>query len=378
MKFGIMASHQYPHTDDLGKHLSDLFGTVELAAELGYDSVWTINHFQSNLATPQPISMMTSLIPRSGNMTLGTGILLLPLFHPVHVAEEFATLDHLSGGRVVLGVGAGYRENEFAAFGIDPDTRFRRLDESLRLIRALWSGQTVHQEGEFYPLSGASIGVRPLTRAARRSGSVPAAGRPSAARPGSAMPGTRRELAEPEVPSRPARRVRRRARGVGQGPGDSGATGRRRVVLCPDHRAGGRGGSPARADRVRDVRGIPGAALAARPFRRPRREHPAARVTGVPDRADLRPARPGLQPHHLPTGLAGHADREGARLASALRQRGVPRIPLTAARGLPTNRWTREGSCEEDRSRAPGEPVGRREHGGRPRGPRQVRPLRRG
>ncbi|MER6112891.1 LLM class flavin-dependent oxidoreductase [Streptomyces hirsutus] len=163
MKFGIMASHQYPHTDDLGKHLSDLFGTVELAAELGYDSVWTINHFQSNLATPQPISMMTSLIPRSGNMTLGTGILLLPLFHPVHVAEEFATLDHLSGGRVVLGVGAGYRENEFAAFGIDPDTRFRRLDESLRLIRALWSGQTVHQEGEFYPLSGASIGVRPLT-----------------------------------------------------------------------------------------------------------------------------------------------------------------------------------------------------------------------
>lgn len=158
-----MASHQYPHADDLGRHLRDLFGTVELAAELGYDSVWTINHFQSNLATPQPISMMASLIPRSGNMTLGTGILLLPLFHPVHVAEEFATLDHLSGGRVVLGVGAGYRENEFAAFGIDPDSRFRRLDESLRLIRSLWSGQPVTQEGEFYSVRDATIGVRPLT-----------------------------------------------------------------------------------------------------------------------------------------------------------------------------------------------------------------------
>ncbi|WP_307823473.1 LLM class flavin-dependent oxidoreductase [Nocardioides nitrophenolicus] len=163
MRFGIMASHQYPHADDLGTHLSDLFGTVELAAELGYDSVWTINHFQSNLATPQPISMLASLIPRSGEMTLGTGILLLPLFHPVHVAEEFATLDHLSGGRVVLGVGAGYRENEFAAFGVDPETRFRRFDESLRVIRALWSGEPVDHDGEFYPLHDASIGIRPLT-----------------------------------------------------------------------------------------------------------------------------------------------------------------------------------------------------------------------
>jgi alkanesulfonate monooxygenase SsuD/methylene tetrahydromethanopterin reductase-like flavin-dependent oxidoreductase (luciferase family) len=163
MKFGIMASHQYPPGDDLGKHLSDLFGTVELAAELGYDSVWTINHFQSNLATPQPISMMASLIPRSGSMTLGTGILLLPMFHPVHVAEEFATLDHLSGGRVVLGVGAGYRDNEFAAFGIDPGTRFRRLDESLRLIRELWTGESVNVDGEFYPLADATIGIKPFT-----------------------------------------------------------------------------------------------------------------------------------------------------------------------------------------------------------------------
>jgi len=163
VKFGIMASHQYPHADDLGKHIDDLFGTVETAAELGYSSVWTINHFLSNLATPQPISMMAALIPRSGEMTLGTGILLLPMFHPVHVAEEFATLDHLSGGRVVLGVGAGYRENELAAFGVDPDSRFRRLDESLKIIRGLWSGEEVDQDGEFYPLHGARCGVMPRT-----------------------------------------------------------------------------------------------------------------------------------------------------------------------------------------------------------------------
>ncbi|CAM3266200.1 LLM class flavin-dependent oxidoreductase [Nocardioides dubius] len=163
MKFGIMASHQYPHDESLREHLDALFGTVETAAELGYDSVWTINHFQSNLATPQPISMIGSLIPRTGTMTIGTGILLLPMFHPVHIAEEFATLDQLSGGRVVLGVGAGYRENELAAFGIDPDSRFRRLDESLQVIRRLWSGESVDHDGEFYPLTDARIGVAPLT-----------------------------------------------------------------------------------------------------------------------------------------------------------------------------------------------------------------------
>lgn len=163
MKFGIMASHQYPHDDDLRTRLDELFGTVELAAELGYDSVWTINHFQSNLATPQPISMTASLLARSGDMTVGTGILLMPMFHPVHIAEEFATLDHLSHGRVVLGVGAGYRDNEFAAFGIDPATRFRRLDESVRVIRALWSGDPVTFHGRHVSLDDASIGIRPLT-----------------------------------------------------------------------------------------------------------------------------------------------------------------------------------------------------------------------
>ncbi|MFS3126776.1 LLM class flavin-dependent oxidoreductase [Nocardioides sp. Bht2] len=163
MKFGIMASHQYPHDEPLGPHLDALFGTVETAAELNYDSVWTINHFQSNLATPQPISMLGALIPRTGSMTIGTGILLLPMFHPAHIAEEFATLDHLSGGRVVLGVGAGYRENELAAFEIDPESRFRRMNESLQVIRALWSGEQVDLDGEFYPLHGARCGIAPLT-----------------------------------------------------------------------------------------------------------------------------------------------------------------------------------------------------------------------
>ncbi len=164
MKFGIMAPHQYPFEDDLRTRLRELSGLVEHAANLGYHSVWTINHFLSNLATPQPISMMARLIDCSGEMRIGSGILLLPLFHPVHVAEEFATLDQLSGGRVSLGVAAGYREHEFQALGVDMDSRFRRLDEGIRLIKALWSGETVDFDGEFFSLRGARCGVPPLQK----------------------------------------------------------------------------------------------------------------------------------------------------------------------------------------------------------------------
>lgn len=163
MRFGILASHQYPFEDDLQQRLKELYGLAELAAELGYSSLHTINHFTSNLATPQPISMTAKLLEHTGSMTIRTGILLLPMFHPVHVAEEFATLDQISAGRVALGVGAGYRDHEFAAFRINKNDRFRMMDESIRLIRALWTGEPVNFQGEFYSLQDQAIGVRPYT-----------------------------------------------------------------------------------------------------------------------------------------------------------------------------------------------------------------------
>jgi alkanesulfonate monooxygenase SsuD/methylene tetrahydromethanopterin reductase-like flavin-dependent oxidoreductase (luciferase family) len=163
MKFGILASHQYPFDEDLNQRLNELYSLLELAAELGYSSVHTINHFLSNLATPQPISMTAKLLEHTGDMTIRTGILLLPMFHPVHIAEEFATLDQISQGRVMLGVGAGYRDHEFEAFGIDKEKRFKMMDEQIRLIRELWTGEPVDFEGDFYTLKNQQIGVRPHT-----------------------------------------------------------------------------------------------------------------------------------------------------------------------------------------------------------------------
>ncbi len=181
MRFGLLASHQYLPTDDVGRKLSELWDLAETAEELGYDSMWTIHHYLANLVTLQPISMTARLAGITDTMTIGTAILLAPFLHPVHVAEEFATLDQISGGRVVLGLGAGYRDNEFDAFGIPRRERAGRLTESIEIIRALWSCQEVDYRGRHYQVSGHTISVPP-----RRPGGPPiwigAGGKPAVRR----------------------------------------------------------------------------------------------------------------------------------------------------------------------------------------------------
>lgn len=154
IKLGLLASHQWPRELPLDTSISGLIELVQTARDLSFDSVFTINHFLGNLASPQPISMMATLIPHTGNMQIGTGILILPLFHPVHVAEEFATLDQLSGGRMILGAGVGYRKEEYRAFGIDMKQRGRMLEESIEVIRSLWSGEEVDFQGRYYNVQG--------------------------------------------------------------------------------------------------------------------------------------------------------------------------------------------------------------------------------
>ena len=164
MKFGILASHQYPQSENLRESLKDLFSLVEYAAELQYDSVYAIHHYVANLQTPQVISMTGALLRYSGDMNVGTAILLLPFIHPVHVAEEYATLDHLADGKLILGVGAGYRDTEFDAFSLNKRERGSRLSESIDVIRKLWTGEPVYHQGKYFSLDGQKISVKPLQK----------------------------------------------------------------------------------------------------------------------------------------------------------------------------------------------------------------------
>ncbi len=106
----------------------------------------------------QIVPMMAYLAPHAEGMQIGPNILILPLLNPVQVAEESATLDVLTGGNYVLGVGLGYREGEFTAFNMSLKERAPRLEESIALMRRLWTEDKVTHKGRFYQVE------RPLDR----------------------------------------------------------------------------------------------------------------------------------------------------------------------------------------------------------------------
>lgn len=163
MKFGILLDHQYARDDDFGRRSGELVEFVQHIRDLGFDSVFGIHHYLSSLRTHQPLPLLSRLIDHSGDMSIGTGVLILPMGHPVAWAEEIATIDQMSGGRFILGIGSGYREDEFASFGIDRRTRVSRMNESLEVMRKLWSGDPVVHHGQHFDLDGVSCSVLPVS-----------------------------------------------------------------------------------------------------------------------------------------------------------------------------------------------------------------------
>ncbi len=163
MKVGVFLGSQQRGEDDPVRRLGEYVEQVRLMAEAGYDSVWLGQHY---VTAPeqfyQPIPLLGRLAAEAGEMILGTNLILLPLHHPVEIAEQFATLDALTGGRIVLGVGLGYREEEFAAFGVPIRTRAGRMTESIEIIKRLWTEDDVTYQGKYYQLTNVSIRPRPV------------------------------------------------------------------------------------------------------------------------------------------------------------------------------------------------------------------------
>ena len=149
---------------------------AEFAEELGFDSLWTGEHvvLPDPQAPPSPAHPLTPMLHPSTSLAyvaavtdeirLGTGITLVAQRNPVVLAKEMASLDVLSGGRLMLGIGAGYLAAEFAALGIPFDERGRRTDEAIRVLRELWSSEAPEFDGEFNRFSGIQSRPRPLRR----------------------------------------------------------------------------------------------------------------------------------------------------------------------------------------------------------------------
>lgn len=158
-------------------HGSSPAGAVAIAQAAengGFDTIWTVEHvvvpsgYESpypydasgkmaggaeDFDLPDPLIWLAYVAARTERIKLGTGILIVPQRNPVVTAKELATLDHLSNGRMVLGVGAGWLAEEFAALGVPFHDRGRRLDEYVDVMRTLWTEDRASFDGEFFSFS---------------------------------------------------------------------------------------------------------------------------------------------------------------------------------------------------------------------------------
>lgn len=165
MRLGLMLVNQHPPADSLVGRWGEILDQVRLARSLGFDLIVFGQHYLvGEFAMLQPAVSVARAAAEAGTMRIGVSIYLLPLLNPVAIAEETATLDVITGGRFIFGVGLGYRDVEDRAFGVAPGERVRRLRAHLRVIRELWAGGPATLDTPYCRLDGARIGLRPVQR----------------------------------------------------------------------------------------------------------------------------------------------------------------------------------------------------------------------
>lgn len=160
MKLGLFLSAQFPPEASAEEGLAAITEQALLAEELGFESVFLGHHYLARSAFLQPLTLAGYLARATTRIRIGFGILLAPLYNPIALAEELATLDVLSGGRLTVGIGAGYRKIECEAFGVEWNDRVRRLREYVPILRSLWNGEAVTAQGTWGSVEGARLPLR--------------------------------------------------------------------------------------------------------------------------------------------------------------------------------------------------------------------------
>lgn len=161
LRFGIQLCDQHPAGDDMVQRLEDNVEQVRLARDLGFDTIVAGQHYLSSpLQMLQSVPLLARLAPETGDMTLATCIILLALPNPVDVAEQIATLDVITNGRLRFGVGLGYRDVELDAFGVRRQDRVDRLEANLELVKRLLGGEAVTFDSPYCRLEDTALTLR--------------------------------------------------------------------------------------------------------------------------------------------------------------------------------------------------------------------------
>lgn len=163
MKIGVYLNAQHPAADDPARRFAEMAEQVRLIRQRGYDSIWSGEHHITDGYHYFPLlSMLHRLAADAEGLEIGTNIILLPLHNPIELAEIGAFLDVVSGGRFILGVGLGYREEEFAMYKVPMKERVSRLEEGIEVIGRLWTEDKVTFKGRHWSFENLTIRPRPL------------------------------------------------------------------------------------------------------------------------------------------------------------------------------------------------------------------------
>ena len=168
MKFGIYSSiANPPKGDNLDRSVDEVIEEARLAEDAGFDSCFFGEHHQDKDGfLPSPLIIATAVACHTQRLRVGTSVILLPLHHPVQVAEDVITLDIISKGRVSLGVGLGYQPADFQAFGVPIEQRVGRLEEGIEIIRRCWTSEPFSFSGKYYQLSDLQVRPAPYQKPA--------------------------------------------------------------------------------------------------------------------------------------------------------------------------------------------------------------------
>ena len=157
--FGVALPHRSPESIDMGA----VRQVAQRAEALGFRDLWVTENTLDHVFCFDPVVVLTYAAAVTARIRLGCSVVVLPVHNPIHVAHQWASLDYVSNGRAILGVGLG-RDHHYEQFQVSRQARVRRFREEVELIRALWAEPQVSRQGRIYRLADGTMAPKPVQK----------------------------------------------------------------------------------------------------------------------------------------------------------------------------------------------------------------------
>ena len=165
MQFGMLHLFESPIGKTEHQIVKEQLDLMVAAEEMGFDRVWPAeHHFTEYGYCASPAVTIAAVAQVTKRVRLGSGVVVLPLNHPIRIAEDYALLDLMSDGRVDLGLGRGYQPLEFRRYGVEMSTTRQRFEEGLQIIQQAWMNGRVDFHGKYYDFTDVPIRPQPLQK----------------------------------------------------------------------------------------------------------------------------------------------------------------------------------------------------------------------